>query len=168
MAAGQNDDIDPASATGRVAAASRARSAAGAQRRADGAPVTVGDTAAEPGRLQGSTAGRERVRDDHLGAGPDVCLVDALHHVGLVQIRPGAPRHLIHRHALSLQLTTHAAVDDHYLTIGQPPEDQIRHAHSQPLPASGLTTSHYTRQRAKRHSPLTGAAVTASQQVRDL
>ena len=128
MAMGQNDDIEPATATGRVAAASRACRAARMALRL--ASVT---RLAQPGGLQAGPAGRERVRDDHLGAGPDELLVDVLHHVGLIQVRAGAPRDLVHRHALSLQLTAHAAVDDHQLAIGDPPENDLGHAHIRPL-----------------------------------
>jgi hypothetical protein len=43
-------------------------------------------------------------------------------HVGLLQVRLGAPRHVVHRHALSLKLSASAAIDDHQLTVGEPPE----------------------------------------------
>ena len=124
---GQNDDIEPATATGREAAAS------GLHGRPHGAAVRLADPAAQPGGLQAGPAGRERVRDDHLGAGPDELLVDALHHVGLIQVRACAPRDLVHRHALGLQLAAHAAVDDHQLAIGDPPENDLGHAHIRPL-----------------------------------
>src|SRR4030088_684829 len=109
MSFGQNDDIEPATATGPVAAASRARRAARTALRLASA-ARVADPAGGP-------AGRVGIRDNHLGAGPDVLLVDALHHIGLLQVGPGAPRHMVHRHALSLQLAAHAAVDDHPLTV---------------------------------------------------
>lgn len=49
-------------------------------------------------------------------------------HVGLLQVRASAPRNVVHRHALSLQLTTSTAVDDHQLTGGEPLEDNLGYA----------------------------------------
>ena len=92
--------------------------------------VGLGDPVAEPGGLQRRPAGRERVRDDHLGARPDVGLVDALHHVGLLEIGPGTPGQVVHRHALSLELAAHAAVNDHQLAAGEPPGQILRRAHA--------------------------------------
>lgn len=54
------------------------------------------------------------------------------HHIGLLQVRPGAPRHVVHGHTLSLKLSTSAAVDNHQLTGGEPPEN-LDGAHSKPL-----------------------------------
>ena len=125
---GQNDDIEPATATRRVA---------------------------EAGGLQAGPARGERVRDDHLGAGPDVLLVDPLHRIGLIQVRAGAPGDVIHGHAFGLQLTAHAAVDDHQLTAGEPPGEFLGHAHTRLLSSrvlAGNNTFPGPRARAQGHS----------------
>lgn len=86
-AARQNDDIDPAAATGRGAAAERASSAA-----CMGSQVHLRHLAAEPGRLQRRRVRRIGIRDDDLGAGPDVVLVHPPHRVRLLQVGARAPR----------------------------------------------------------------------------
>jgi CubicO group peptidase (beta-lactamase class C family) len=112
MTAVQNDDIEPATATGRCC------SRTGIQRRPHGGAVHLGHLAAESRGFERRAVRREGVRDDDLRSGPDVLLVDSLHCVGLRQVGPRTPSQLVHRHALSLQLA--AALSDAFAARPDP------------------------------------------------
>jgi hypothetical protein len=45
--------------------------------------------------------------------------------IGILQVRPGAPRHVVHGHALGLKLAASAAVHDHQVAVGEPPGDDF-------------------------------------------
>ncbi len=78
----------------------------------DGQPVRFDDSISEPGSRERHPDRRVRVRDDDVGTRPDVVLVD-LANDGLVrEVCDSAPGFVVHRHAPSLELGTHASVDD--------------------------------------------------------
>jgi hypothetical protein len=92
---------------------------AGLDRRSHGPPVDLGHVVAEAGRLEREAVAGKRVGGDHLGAGADVVLVDAMDDVGVVEHRKPAPRRSVHRHTASLELGPGACVDHDDLAVGE-------------------------------------------------
>jgi hypothetical protein len=126
MAIGQNDDIEPAIATARpAAAAARARSAAPTAFRLASATRLPSPAGSRAARLAANVFAMMTS-----APGSQVRLVDELYYLGPLQARAATPCLVVHRHALSLQLSTGTAIDDHQITVSEPPGDNLRHAHS--------------------------------------
>jgi hypothetical protein len=119
MATGQNDDIDPATATGRPPAASRARSAALT------AFWFASATRAQAARLEGRPVGREGIGDDHFCACVYKVLVHGLDQREVFEVGSPAPGLFVHGYSRRLELGTCTAIDDDDLTTCEPPQDVL-------------------------------------------